>query len=426
MWRRLRHRVGVWLTLPTVLICACGEEPTEPPPTPPPPPTVASVVVTPANVSATSLGETAQLSASARQSDGTAISGRTFSWVSSNNSVATVNSTGLVTARGAGSTNITATTANVSGSASVSVQQVLVSVAVTPENHTLTSLGETVQATAQALDANDSAIPGHTFTWATSDVAVISVNAAGVLTAIADGTATITATTNGVSGSTEIVVQQTVAVVEMMSTADTLIVIGDTSVFSASATDARSNPMGGQAWTWTSSQETVATVDTLGNVTAVGAGLTSISATTGGISSSRTLVVIPTPVARLSMPDSGDVAGQVAADLMLLTNGTGLPTGAAAITVTWDPSVLQFNASSNPTFYSSGVSNNTAGSLSVAVSEPVGIAGNLLVAAITFDVIGASGSMTSITVAVDRLISPTTFADFTASAVGEHHTFTVR
>ena len=88
----------------------------------PPPPTVASVVVTPSTATLVSLGETVQLTASAQDASGTAIPGQTFTWSSSDGSVATVSPSGLVTAVAAGSATITAATAGISGAAAIRIE----------------------------------------------------------------------------------------------------------------------------------------------------------------------------------------------------------------------------------------------------------------------------------------------------------------
>ena len=89
-------------------------------------PTVASVVVTPANAPLVSLEETVQLTATAQDASGNTLSGKTFTWSSSDQSVATVNSSGLVTAVANGSATIMATTDGVNGTGSVDVDQVVV------------------------------------------------------------------------------------------------------------------------------------------------------------------------------------------------------------------------------------------------------------------------------------------------------------
>jgi alpha-tubulin suppressor-like RCC1 family protein len=85
----------------------------------------ASVTVTPASVTLTGVGSTTTLTAQAFDSVGTAISGVTFTWTSSATSVATVSSSGLVTAVGVGTATITATApGGASGSGTVSVRLV--------------------------------------------------------------------------------------------------------------------------------------------------------------------------------------------------------------------------------------------------------------------------------------------------------------
>jgi hypothetical protein len=93
---------------------------TVPPVDPPPPPVVASVTVTPGTATLDPQASV-QLSAVARDAAGTVISGVTFSWTTSNAQVATVSTTGRVTAVAAGSTVVRAAVGNVSGSSSVTV-----------------------------------------------------------------------------------------------------------------------------------------------------------------------------------------------------------------------------------------------------------------------------------------------------------------
>lgn len=72
----------------------------------------------------------------------------------------------------------------------------------------LASLGETVTLSAAAAASNGAAIAGKTFSWASDDEGVATVSASGVVTAVANGGATITATTDGVSGGATVTVQQ--------------------------------------------------------------------------------------------------------------------------------------------------------------------------------------------------------------------------
>jgi YVTN family beta-propeller protein len=111
------------LLLGGLTIWACGGEESTGPGGEKPPPTVASVAVTPSTATLVSLGETVQLTASASDASGNAVSGKSFTWASSDQAIATVSGTGLVTAVANGAVTISATADNVSGSAAVSVAQ---------------------------------------------------------------------------------------------------------------------------------------------------------------------------------------------------------------------------------------------------------------------------------------------------------------
>ena len=100
------------------LAVACSESSTEPEPVP-----VASVDVTPAEVTVDE-GETIQLSAVPRDGNGNELSGRTVTWASADEAVATVVD-GLVAGVSAGTTTVTATSEGVSGTANVTVLEVV-------------------------------------------------------------------------------------------------------------------------------------------------------------------------------------------------------------------------------------------------------------------------------------------------------------
>jgi hypothetical protein len=76
-------------------------------------------------------------------------------------------------------------------------------VTISPSTDTLAP-GATLQLTAVARSASGAVESGHVFTWATSDTAVVKVSSSGLATAIAIGSATITATTQGHAGTAAI------------------------------------------------------------------------------------------------------------------------------------------------------------------------------------------------------------------------------
>jgi len=78
-------------------------------------------------------------------------------------------------------------------------------VTVSPAAATLRA-GATLQLAAATLDASGQPIANQTVTWTSSDAGVATVSVTGLVTAVAEGAATMTATTAGVSGTAEITV----------------------------------------------------------------------------------------------------------------------------------------------------------------------------------------------------------------------------
>jgi formylglycine-generating enzyme required for sulfatase activity len=257
---------------------------------------VAAVSVSPAAASLV-VGATQQLTASARDASGNALTGRAVSWTSSAASVATVSAQGVVTAVAAGTSTITATVEGVTGSATVTVATAPVAaVTVSPVTTTLV-VGGTQQLTASARDAAGNALTGRQVTWASSAPAVATVSTLGVVTAVAAGSATITATVEGVNGTAAVLVTQVPVASVSVSPATASLAVGGTQALTASARDASGNALTGRPVSWTSSATAVATVSAAGVVTAVAAGTATITATVEGISNTAVITVIAVPPA---------------------------------------------------------------------------------------------------------------------------------
>lgn len=255
------------------------------------PPTAATISVSPPSVDLSALGATQQLSATVLDGSGQAIAGAPVNWASNDNSVATVNSSGLVTAVQNGSATVTAMSGGASGSAAVAVAQLLVLVDVSPAADTLFSFGETVQLAARALDANDNAIANVIIEWNSADEAVATVDSNGLVTAIGNGSANITATGGELSGAAAVTVDQRTARVDVSPSADTLVAIGATVQLTAQPLDANDNGVVDASVEWNSADEAVATVDSSGLVTAIGNGSADITAASGGVTGAAAVTV---------------------------------------------------------------------------------------------------------------------------------------
>jgi uncharacterized protein YjdB len=266
-----------------------------------PPAPVASVTVSLA-ASSRSPGQTTQATATTRDANNNILTGRAIAWSSSNTSVATVSTSGLVTAVAAGTAQITATSEGQSGSATftvtapppVPVASVTVTLASGSGNP-----GQTTQATATTRDANNNVLTGRVVTWSSSNNAVATVSTSGLVTAVAAGTAQITATSEGQSGSATYTVNTPapapVASVSV-SVASSSLIPGQTTQATATTRDANNNVLTGRAISWSSSNNGIATVSTSGLVTAVAVGTgIQITATSEGVSGSATISVQAAP-----------------------------------------------------------------------------------------------------------------------------------
>src|SRR5881398_905593 len=273
---------------------------------------VASVTVSPSAANIPITG-TVQLTATPRDANGNPLTGRAISWSSSNNNIATVNGSGMVTGVTAGSVTITATSEGQSGTASITVAGAPVaSVTVTPPSASVPA-GQTVQLTATLKDANGNVLTGRTVTWASNNTTVATVNSNGLVTTKVAGSATITATSEGQSGTAAITVTPVPVASVTVTPATAGVAVGSTVQLTATPKDANGNPLTGRVVTWQSSNSAIASVNGSGLVSGAAAGgPVTITATSEGQSGTASITVSGVPVASVTVsPASASVpAGQ--------------------------------------------------------------------------------------------------------------------
>ena len=124
-------------------------------------------------------------------------------WESSDEAIASVDGTGLVTANGVGNADITVSCGDVSAVCHVSVQILAEEIHLTPDSLALAA-GQTASIQAQVGPDNTT---DKTVTWASSNEAVATVAQDGTVTAVAPGTAEISATCGGVTVICSVTVQ---------------------------------------------------------------------------------------------------------------------------------------------------------------------------------------------------------------------------
>jgi hypothetical protein len=166
-------------------------------------PVVTTITVSRGSVSFDAIGDTAQLSASLVDQDGRPIVDRQPTWTSDDQSVATVSSSGLVTAAGNGSTQITASAGGVSDAAAVTVAQVADTVQVIQGNGQTGEVGAALDSAlvVQVNDRLDQPIASTSVSFAVTAGGVSVANAA--VTTGADGRASTTWTLGTVAGAAQ-------------------------------------------------------------------------------------------------------------------------------------------------------------------------------------------------------------------------------
>ena len=362
----------------TLLACialfhACGGDDTTEPPLPDPPrPT--TVAVSPGTAQLSALGATVQLTAEVRDQTGQAMAGAAVAWSSGSDTVATVDGSGLVTAGRNGTVTITATAGSATGSAAVTVAQVASAVAVTPETVELTALGATVQLSTVVLDENGHELVGAGVAWSNADPSVATVDDAGLVTAVANGTTTVTATSGSASGSAAVTVSQVASRVAVTPATVELTALGATVQLSAEVLDEQGNALEGAAVAWSNADPSVVTVDTAGLVTAVSNGMATVTATSGSASGSAAVTVLQVASAVAVTPATVELTAlgataHLSAEV-LDENGHELE-GAAVAWSNADPSVATVDGAGLVTAVANGMTTVTATSDSASGSAAV-------------------------------------------------------
>lgn len=237
------------------------------------------------------VGQSATATAAGLDQFGASIATGTVSWSTGSAAVATVNASGAVTGVAPGQTQVTATAGGKQAQAAVTVIPVPVAnVSLSPPTATLI-VGTTQQLVATTLDANNNVLTGRTVTWSSSNTAQATLNANGLVTAVSPGTPTITATSEGKTGTSSITVTLAPVATVTVTPATASLAIGATQQLVAALKDVNGVVLNGRVVTWATSDQTKATVSSIGLVTAVAAGTATITATSEGKSGTALITV---------------------------------------------------------------------------------------------------------------------------------------
>ncbi|TVP42304.1 MAG: hypothetical protein EA350_16470, partial [Gemmatimonadales bacterium] len=287
---------------------------------PPAGPAVASVHASTRTVNFTSLGMEATVFAVARDGAGQVVSNATFKWSSSNQGVATVSAAGKIVSKGVGTAMVivsascceTAKTDTVS----VTVTQVAREIAIDPGSMSL-KVGDAQGAKVTVKDANghDLATPGTT-TWSSSNAAVMTVAANGMVKAEAAGSAVLTAKSGTLTATAAVQVTSDAPVVASVHASTRSVgftSLGMEATVSAAAREGNGTVVPGVEFTWASSNQGVATVSPAGKIISKGIGtaLIVVSATCCQAAGADTITVTVIQTAKHISIDPGALSLKV-------------------------------------------------------------------------------------------------------------------
>jgi len=392
------------------------------------------------------VGQSVQLVATVRDANGVAHPERPVSWASNAPGVATVSPSGLLTAVAPGSAIITATSEGVSGTTAVTATApparsvaaeavgplpaaggrriplgvwvgvaalvvaggvwvatrgggdgtdraatstaagTVAALAVSPAVDSLI-VGSRLQLGAVAQDANGGVLGDRPVKWASSHPSIARVSPTGLVSGEAPGVATITASIEGTSATASVTVRAAVASVAL-TPADTALKAGEIILLRVATRDAAGNALRDRPVRWSSSDDRVATVTSLGMVAAVGAGRATITAASEGRSASASVAVTAAPVqpgppagiATVAVvPSQLDlVVGETVQLSAALRDARGGPLAGRLITWTSaDPRIATVNSNGTVTAVSGGTTRITAtserrgGASTVTVTVPL-------------------------------------------------------
>ncbi len=286
----------------------------------PPAPPISRIEIRPLLATLT-VGEDLTLDVTATGPDGTALTGAPVTWEVGDRSVAAVSDDGVVTGAGAGATQVSARSGSASASIVVTVETApaepaaarpapsrTTTLRVDPGAGSLTP-GETVQLAATVLDQRGRPMAGRAVSWATSDPGVLAVSAQGLVRATGEGTAQITATSDGRTARASFSVAPVpVASLDLSPTSGSLDV-GERLTLTVTPRDRQGSSLPDRVVAWTSSNPNVAAVSSDGTVRGIAPGAATIAATSGAGTATAAITVLAP--AALAADDARDPRAEI-------------------------------------------------------------------------------------------------------------------
>lgn len=272
------------------------------------------------------VGQSQQMTASGLYADASTHDlTNSVTWSSSDSTIASVSSGGMVTANKSGQAVITASFKGVSGTFNLTIAPSLVSIAITPANPTI-ARQTTIQfiATGTYTDNSTQNLTSKV-AWSSSDSAIATVSSTaptgGLASAVAAGQTTIAATLGGISGNTTLTVSSATATSLAIAPLNPAIPLGTNQQFTATAgfSDGSQQDVTGVTQ-WSSSATAVASITVSGLASGKSIGSTTVKGTFSGLSTSTTLNVNASNLTSIAITPA---AGSIAQGTRLQLGATG-------------------------------------------------------------------------------------------------------
>ena len=282
------------------------------------------------------------------------VTDKTVTWSTSDATIATVDNEGNVTAISVGEATITVTCGDKSATCKVTVNPILAECISLDKTELTLTIGASEKLTATVLPED---VTDKTVTWLTSDAAIATVDNEGNVTAISVGEATITATCGDKSATCKVTVNPILADSITLDKTELTLTIGASEKLTATVLP---DDVTDKTVSWSTSDASIATVDTEGNVTAISVGEATITATCGDKSATCKVTVYPILAESITL-DKTELTLTIGASEKL--TATVLPEDVTDKTVTWstsDASIATVDNEGNVTAVSVGEATITA------------------------------------------------------------------